>query len=127
MLELQNVSFQVEEGSKLSYIESSALGSFYTVQVVNLSACVNLRSIPQEFCFWCINLHTVILPENGVLQSIYGGAFHHINIENITFPASLKYLYSHSGINNCGAFSDCNRLTNIFYYSDNKLYIYRNK
>ena len=116
-------SIKAENGSLLNWIQEGALSDFYTLKIVDLYNCNKLQSIPQDFCFYCINLETVILPEFGILNTIYGGAFSDVAIQNITFPSSLMYLYSHRSKPNVGSFSNCRRLENIFYYSENNLRI----
>ena len=116
-------SLIANEGSKLEYFENETFKSFQQLNIVNLSQCNNLKNISQDAFYGCKQLHTIILPEDGILDIIGGGAFSYAAIESITFPSSLKYLLSHSQNPNIGAFSDCRSLKQINYYSSNSLIV----
>ena len=69
----------------------------------------------------CGSLSEIILPENGILEVLYGGCFSNSIIESIKLPKSLKYMYSSTEISNTGPFSKCTKLREVLFYSDNNL------
>ena len=116
------ITVNSEEDCKITQIENETFAEFSSIQQVDLSNCNLLTIIPQDLFYSCRKLASVILPgDKGSLHTIAGGAFSYTAITNITFPSTLKHLLMHQTKGNCGAFSDCINLRDIFYSSSNSL------
>ena len=95
VLEWKNklIKLSFEQNSQLVSIEDSSFKEFKYLQKVDFSNCNQLPSISHCAFYLCSSLKEIIFPENGVLESLYGGCFSYTNIETIKLPKSLKYMY----------------------------------
>ena len=93
------ISISAEENSQLTKFEKKCFYGFYKLNSVNLTNCKNLLVIDEDVFSFCSRLVTVILPKDGKLETIMGGAFCGTSIQSITFPDSLKYLRNNESKN----------------------------
>ena len=111
------VSF--EEGSLVEYIGKYCFANTTALTKANLSNCLKLQSISHRM-FFKSSVQTVILPENGVLKTLYPGSFAYSKIRNLKIPDSVEtldgYSYAYSGV-----FSSCGYLTKVEISETSKL------
>ena len=113
------ISISAEENSELTNFGKKSFSEFTKLSLVNLTNCKNLNAIDEDVFYLCNHLSTVILPKEGKLETIMGGAFYGTAIQSIKFPQSLKYLRNREL--KYGAFCECRQLQKVEFYSENNL------
>ena len=113
---LKKVSF--EENSKLEEIGEGSFSQFKTLEYFSLSNCNSIREIPVKCFYYCTSLKTVILPENGVLETLRGHSFACTAIKTLKLPPSVKNILCITQTKD-GAFVHASKFEKFEFYSTN--------
>ena len=112
-------TLSADQESQLNSFDPGCFSGFSSLYYVDLTNCKQLKILPNDIFLNCYKLSTVVLPKDGILETISGGSFGQTSIQSITLPPSVKYLQSHAYKQ--GAFSYCSRLSKINFYSVNNI------
>jgi hypothetical protein len=108
-----------EENSQLTTIEAEAFARFKSLSFFSLENCNLIREIPSNCFLDCSSLKTVILPKDGILETLNGSSFSGTNITSLKLPPSVKNILK--GSDKRGAFSYAKEFQKFEFYSRNGL------
>lgn len=105
--------------SLLSTIEYDSFSYMKSLKLIDMRECKQFDTIPDQFCYECLSLEEVILPDDGIIRSIGSRAFKHcIRLTKINFPYTIEVINGH---NSGGAFYNCSSLKYIRFSKSSRL------